>query len=41
LIGMSEPALLDAVMRSEGLIAAQNSDFEPVAELARQLGFLQ
>jgi phosphonate transport system substrate-binding protein len=41
LIEMSDPALLDAVMRSEGLITAQNSDFEPVAELARQLGFLQ
>jgi phosphonate transport system substrate-binding protein len=41
LIGMSDPELLDAVMRSEGLITAQNSDFEPVAELARELGFLQ
>jgi phosphonate transport system substrate-binding protein len=41
LIEMSDPELLDAVMRSEGLITAQNSDFEPVAKLARELGFLQ
>lgn len=41
LIKMSDPELLDAVMRSEGLITAQNSDFDPVVELATQLGFLQ
>ncbi|MAW59324.1 MAG: putative selenate ABC transporter substrate-binding protein [Planctomycetes bacterium] len=40
LIEMSAPELLDAVNRSEGLIAAQNSDFEPVVELATELGFL-
>ena len=41
LIEMSDPELLDAVMRSEGLITAQNSDFDPVAKLATELGFLQ
>lgn len=40
LINMTEPELLDAVMRSEGLIKAQNSDFDPVAKLAADLGFL-
>lgn len=41
LVEMSEPELLNAVRRSEGLIPATNSDFERVAELAEQLGFLQ
>ncbi|MBT3340898.1 MAG: putative selenate ABC transporter substrate-binding protein [Planctomycetes bacterium] len=41
LVGMTDPALLSAVMRKEGLIAATNKDFEPVRELAEKLGFLR
>ncbi len=41
LIGLTEPELLGAVTRPEGLILATNEDFEPIEELARDLGFLR
>lgn len=41
LVGMKDPALLEAVMRPEGLIPAENADFESIEVLARELGFLR
>jgi len=40
LVNMKDPELLKAVDRAEGLIPATNKDFEPIAVLAEQLGFL-
>ena len=40
LLDMKDPALLEAVDRAEGIIPATNDDFEPIAVLARELGFL-
>lgn len=40
LVDMKEPQLLKAVDRAEGIISASNKDFEPIAVLAEQLGFL-
>ena len=41
LIGMSDPELLAAVQRTEGLIAASNEDFAPLERLARDLDLLR
>ena len=41
LVAIEDPALLDAVDRAEGLIPAANEDFAPIADLARELGFLR
>ncbi|MFK5957107.1 MAG: putative selenate ABC transporter substrate-binding protein [Planctomycetota bacterium] len=40
LLNMTEPNLLKAIDREEGLIPATNEDFEPIATLASKLGFL-
>lgn len=37
---MKDPELLKAVKREEGLIPAKNEDFESIARLAAELGFL-
>jgi len=39
LVGLTEPPLLAAVDRPEGLIPATNADFEAIADLAIELGF--
>lgn len=39
-IAAKDPALLDALQRKDGIIAAKNEDFEPIRKLAVQLGFL-
>ncbi|MFT7669054.1 MAG: phosphonate transport system substrate-binding protein [Planctomycetota bacterium] len=41
LINMQDPALLDAMMREEGLISAKNEDFAPLETLARELELLR
>lgn len=41
LIGITDPALLAAVDRPEGLIPATNADFESIRRLAMELGFLR
>ncbi len=41
LVGMKDGKLLAAVDRSEGLIPASNADFDSIAELAVDLGFLR
>jgi len=41
LVTMEAPELLAAVDRPEGLIPATNDDFEPIVELATELGFLR
>jgi len=41
LVGMDDPALLAAAQREEGIIAATNEDFAPLAELARELDLLR
>lgn len=41
LVGLDDPALLAAVDRVEGLVPASNEDFESIASLARELGFLR
>jgi phosphonate transport system substrate-binding protein len=41
LVGLKDPELLKAVDRVEGLIPASNADFEAIAELARELGFVR
>jgi len=41
LINLEQPELLAAVQREGGLIRAQNTDFEGIAEVARDLGFLR
>jgi phosphonate transport system substrate-binding protein len=40
LVGMVDPGLLEAMGREEGMIAAVDEDFAAIAELARELGFL-
>ena len=40
LVGMSDPELLKAIERPDGLIAAENADFQAIHELAGELGFL-
>ena len=40
LLGMTDPELLKAVDRAEGLIPATNEDFAPIELLAGKLGFL-
>ncbi|MGB0953650.1 MAG: putative selenate ABC transporter substrate-binding protein [Planctomycetota bacterium] len=40
LLDMKDPELLKAVKREEGLIPATNEDFESIAKLAAELGFL-
>jgi phosphonate transport system substrate-binding protein len=41
LLDLRDPELLAAVNRPEGLIRAENSDFERIRELALELGFLR
>lgn len=41
LIGMTDPALLKALQRPEGIIAASNEDFAPLEDLARDLNLLR
>ena len=41
LIGMSDPELLAAAQRTEGIIAASNEDFAPLENLARDLNLLR
>jgi len=41
LIALEDPALLRALDRPEGLISATNEDFQPITELAKELGFLR
>jgi phosphonate transport system substrate-binding protein len=41
LVGLTQPELLDAVSRPEGLIPATNEDFASIEELARGLGFVR
>lgn len=41
LVAMKDPELLKAVDRAEGLIPASNADFESIAKLARELGFMR
>ncbi|MDE0890829.1 MAG: putative selenate ABC transporter substrate-binding protein [Planctomycetota bacterium] len=41
LIGMSDPELLAAAQRTEGIIAASNEDFAPLESLARDLNLLR
>ncbi|MDP6763319.1 MAG: putative selenate ABC transporter substrate-binding protein [Planctomycetota bacterium] len=41
LLGIEDPALLAALQREEGLIAASNEEFAPLAELAKQLDLLR
>jgi len=41
LLAIDDPALLAAVQRPEGLIAATNEDFEPIRVLAEQLDFIR
>ena len=40
LIGMDDPELLNAFPR-EAFIPAQNADFEPIAETAKELGLIE
>jgi phosphonate transport system substrate-binding protein len=40
LVGMSDPALLEAAQRPAGMIPATNADFQPIHDLAVDLGFL-
>ena len=40
LVGMTDPALLEAAQRPDGIIPATNADFQPVHDLAVALGFL-
>ncbi len=41
LVGLEDPELLAAVQRPEGMIPAENEDFAPLEELARELGLLR
>lgn len=41
LVGMTDPELLAAAQREEGIIPASNEDFAPLAELARELDLLR
>jgi len=41
LVGLEDPELLASILRPEGLIEASNEDFESIATLARELGFLR
>lgn len=41
LVGIHDPALLEALQRPEGMIPAANEDFAPLAELAKTLGLLR
>ncbi|MFT5048670.1 MAG: phosphonate transport system substrate-binding protein [Chlamydiales bacterium] len=41
LTGLTQPELLAAVQREDGLIGAENDDFEGIAAVARELGFLR
>ena len=41
LVGMSEPGLLAAAQREEGLIPASNEEFAPLVELATELGLMR
>ena len=40
-LGMTDPALLAALQRPEGIIAASNEDFAPLEDLARELKLLR
>ncbi|MDA0667135.1 MAG: putative selenate ABC transporter substrate-binding protein [Planctomycetota bacterium] len=40
LLNMTDANLLKAIDREEGLILAENKDFDPIVELASKLGFL-
>ena len=40
LVGLEAPELLAAVERPDGLIPASNADFQPIVELAGEMGFL-
>lgn len=40
LIGVTDPTLLTAMSREEGIVAATNEDFASIAEVAHSLGFL-
>lgn len=41
MIQINDPAILAALQRKEGLIAARNEDWEPIRRVAADLGFLQ
>lgn len=40
LVSITDPALLKAMSREEGIIAATNEDFASIADVAKDLGFL-
>ncbi|MEL6428213.1 MAG: phosphate/phosphite/phosphonate ABC transporter substrate-binding protein [Planctomycetota bacterium] len=40
LVGITDPALLDALQRPEGLATADNDDFRALAELCQELGLV-
>lgn len=40
LVGMKDPKLLEAAQRPDGIIQAANADFQPIHDLAVELGFL-
>ena len=41
MVGITDPALLAALQREEGIVRASNEDFAPLAELARELDLLR
>lgn len=41
LVSITDPVLLEALQRKEGLITAKNADWEPIRKVAAELGFLQ
>lgn len=41
MVGITDPALLAALQREEGIVRASNEDFTPLAELARELDLLR
>ena len=41
LIAIEDPELLKALDRPEGIIAAKNADFEPIADTMRELGMMR
>jgi phosphonate transport system substrate-binding protein len=40
LVSVSDPSLLKAMSREDGMIAASNEDFASIAVLAKDLGFI-
>jgi len=41
LVAIEDPVVLEALQRPEGLIPARNEDYQPIEEVARELGFLE